>query len=118
MYCASFLIVIANKVRYFCFFLTLTNFGLMAFELKFPFYTAGTSILSKMRWILSNFIYFIILRVFFIHVQTGVYLEHLFFVKSRAILTKQTPHTLQNLYHSDEIRLKMEGGKDSIIKIR
>lgn len=78
MYYAPFLIVIANKIGYFCFFLTLVNFGLEAFELKFPFYTARINILSKVGWILSNFIYFIILYVFFIHVLTGVFLEHFF----------------------------------------
>lgn len=83
MYYAPFLIVIANIVLWgtFAFFLALTNFGLTAFELKYPFYTAGINILSKGVWILPNFIYFIILYVFFIHVQTGVYLEHLFLWK-------------------------------------
>lgn len=64
MYCTSFSVEIANKVGYFCFFLTLTNFALTAFELKFLFYTAGKNIVSKAGWILSNFIYFNILHVF------------------------------------------------------
>lgn len=49
MYYAPFLIVIANKVGYFLFFLSLTDFGLMAFELKFPFNTAGINIPSEVN---------------------------------------------------------------------
>lgn len=75
MYYSPFLIVIANKAGYFYFFLT--NFGLTAFELKFPFYTAGINILSKVGWILSNFLFYYSI-CFFIHMLTDVYLEHLF----------------------------------------
>lgn len=111
MYYAPFLIVIANRVGYICFFLTLTNFGLTAFELKFPFYTAGRNIPSNVNASCDGFslISFIVLFYMFFHscanwCKIGTYI----FVKTRAIQVEQTPHTLQNLYHSDETRLEME----------
>lgn len=120
MYYAPFLIVIANKVGYVCFFLTLTNFGLTAFELKFPFYIAGINIPSNVNAYCNGFflISFILLFYMFFHscanwCKIGTFI----FVKTRAILVEQTPHTLQNLYHSDETRLKMERAGKAVLVI-
>lgn len=49
IYYDLFLIVVANEIGYVCFFLTVINFGLVAFGFELPFYIAGINILSSIN---------------------------------------------------------------------
>lgn len=105
IYYDPFLIVIANKVGYVCFFLTVITFGIDSFEFEFPFYTAGMNIPSNINAYWDGFFlisFILLIYVFFHSCANWCKVVKFVFVKGRGTLVDQTLYTLQNLYHSDE----------------